>query len=209
MVGVVVIQLCKTIKCVLLHTVVTLGNVQKIIDGFTDMGIPICGGAIDRMHGLILSHHQLSSAYINKNEYFSIVKQVLVDHINVEWSGKVPNDHIFRNMRLFGNMHLGTFFPDQQMHISGVAMPVVLLRNPDYPLLPCTMKSHTGHLDSSKGRLNCHLSKFRLTVEYVFVRFNGQWRCLMMTRVDFSELDMPVVAVCCVLHNICGTKGDV
>ncbi|CAM5083289.1 unnamed protein product [Natator depressus] len=46
-VGVAVMQIANAVIELLLSRVVTLGNVQVIVDGFAAMGFPNCGGAID------------------------------------------------------------------------------------------------------------------------------------------------------------------
>ncbi|CAM4719089.1 unnamed protein product [Lepidochelys kempii] len=46
-VGAAVMQVAHAIKDLLISRVVTLGNVQVIVDGFAAMGFPNCGGAID------------------------------------------------------------------------------------------------------------------------------------------------------------------
>ncbi|CAM5160696.1 unnamed protein product [Eretmochelys imbricata] len=97
-----VIQVANAITELLLSRVVTLGNVQVIVDGFAAMGFPNCG-----MHIPILGPDHLGSQYINRKGYFSLVLQALVDHkecftnINVGWSGKVHDARIFRNSGLF------------------------------------------------------------------------------------------------------------
>uniref|UniRef100_A0A8C3H6F6 DDE Tnp4 domain-containing protein n=1 Tax=Chrysemys picta bellii TaxID=8478 RepID=A0A8C3H6F6_CHRPI len=55
---------------VLLSKVVTLGNVEVIIDGFAAMGFPNCGGAIDGTHIPILAPDHQASQYINRKGYF-------------------------------------------------------------------------------------------------------------------------------------------
>ncbi|KAG6925862.1 hypothetical protein G0U57_013254 [Chelydra serpentina] len=64
-VGVAVMQVANAIVELLLSKVVTLGNVQVIIDGFAAMGFPNCGGAIDGTHIPILGLDHQGSQYIN------------------------------------------------------------------------------------------------------------------------------------------------
>ncbi|XP_065446506.1 uncharacterized protein LOC135982650 [Chrysemys picta bellii] len=90
-VGAAVMQVAKAITELLLPKVVTLGNVQVIVDGFAAMGFPNCGGAIDGTHIPILAPEHQGSQCINRKGYFSMVLQALVDHkgcftnINVGW----------------------------------------------------------------------------------------------------------------------------
>ncbi|KAG6936616.1 hypothetical protein G0U57_012001, partial [Chelydra serpentina] len=103
-VGVAVMQVARAIVDLLLHKVVTLGDVQAIIDGFAAMGFPNCGGAIDGTHIPILGPEHQGGQYINRKGYFSMVLQALVDHkgrftnINVGWPGKVHDARVFKTL---------------------------------------------------------------------------------------------------------------
>ncbi|KAG6930602.1 hypothetical protein G0U57_003483, partial [Chelydra serpentina] len=78
--GVAVMQVAHAIVDLLLSKVVTLGDVQVIIDGFSAMGFPNCGGAIDGTNIPILGPAHQGSQYINRKGYFSMVLQAPVDH---------------------------------------------------------------------------------------------------------------------------------
>ncbi|XP_053896290.1 uncharacterized protein LOC128843456 isoform X1 [Malaclemys terrapin pileata] len=98
-VGAAVMQVAKAITELLLQKVVTLGNV----DGFTAMGFPNCGGAIDGTHIPILAPEHQGTQYINRKGYFSVVLEALVDHkgrftnINMGWPRRVHDARIFRH----------------------------------------------------------------------------------------------------------------
>ncbi|CAM5092389.1 unnamed protein product [Natator depressus] len=79
-VGAAVIQVARAVTDVLLSRVVTLGNVQVILDGFAAMGLLNCGGAIDGTHIPILGPDHLANQNVNRKGYFSMVLQALVDH---------------------------------------------------------------------------------------------------------------------------------
>ncbi|KAG6937574.1 hypothetical protein G0U57_009161, partial [Chelydra serpentina] len=114
-VGVAVMQVAHAIVDLLLPKVVTLGDVQAIIDGFAAMGFPNCGGAIDGTHIPILGLEHQGSQYINRKGYFSMVLQALVDHkgrftnINVGWPGKVHDARVFKNSGLFRRLQQGVY----------------------------------------------------------------------------------------------------
>ncbi|CAM5154938.1 unnamed protein product, partial [Natator depressus] len=131
-VGAAVMQVANTIKDLLISRVVTLGNVQVIVDGFAAMGFPNCGGAIDGTHIPILAPEHQAGEYINRKGYFAVVLQALVDHkgrftnISVGWPGKVHDARIFRNSGLFQKLQEGTLFPDQKITVGDVEMPIVI-----------------------------------------------------------------------------------
>ncbi|CAM4559028.1 unnamed protein product [Lepidochelys olivacea] len=213
-VGAAVMQVANAIKNPLISRVVTLGYVQVIVDGFAAVKLPNCGGAIDGTHIPILAPEHQAGEYINRKGYFSIVLQALVDHkgrftnINMGWPGKVHDTHIFRNSGLFQKLQEGTLFPDQKITIGDVEMPTVILGDPAYPLMPWLMKPDTGSLDSSQELFNYRLSKCRMVVEFAFGCLKARWRSLL-TRLDPSETNIPIlIAACCVLHNMCESKGE-
>ncbi|CAM5075807.1 unnamed protein product [Natator depressus] len=213
-VGVAVLQVANAIIELLLLKVVTLGNVQVIVNGFAAMGFPNCGRAIDGTHIPILGPDHQGSQYINCKGCFSMVLQALVDHkrrftnINVGWPGTVHDTRVFRNSGLFKQLQEGIYFPDQKITAGDAEMPVVIFGDPAYPLMPWLMKSYTGTLDSSKELFNYRLSKCRMVVECAFGCLKGRWRSLL-TRSDLSKTNIPIViAVCCMLHNLCESKGE-
>ncbi|CAM4611206.1 unnamed protein product [Lepidochelys kempii] len=172
--GAAVIQVANVITELLLPRVVTLGNVQVIVDAFAAMGLPKCDGATDGTHIPILALDHQGSEYVNRKGYFSIVLQALVDHkgrftnISVGWPGKVHEALIFKNSGPFQQLQQGTFFPDQKITFGDVEMPIVLLGDSAYPLMPWLMKPDTGSLVSSQELFNYRLSKCRMVVECAF-----------------------------------------
>ncbi|XP_050821548.1 uncharacterized protein LOC127057009 [Gopherus flavomarginatus] len=213
-VGASVIQVANVITELLLSRVVTLGNMQVIVDGFAAMGFPNCSGAIDRTHISILGPDHQGSQYINRKGYFSMVLQALVDHkrhfinINVGWPGTVHDARIFRNSGLCERLQQGIYFPDQKITIGDVEMPIVILRVGWVPLMPWLMKPYTGTLDSSQELFNYRLSRCRMVVECAFGHLKGCW-CSLLTWLDLSETNIPIVIIGSpVLHNICESKRE-
>uniref|UniRef100_A0A8C3FBM1 Putative nuclease HARBI1 n=1 Tax=Chrysemys picta bellii TaxID=8478 RepID=A0A8C3FBM1_CHRPI len=213
-VGAAVMQVGKAITELLLRKIVTLGNVQVRVEGFAAMGFPNCGGAIDGTHIPILAPEHQDTQYINRKGYFSMVLQALMDHkgrftnINMGWPGRVHDASVLRNTTLFKWLLQGTYFPDQKITVGDVEMPIVILGDPAYPLMPWLMKPYTGSLDSSQELFNYRLSKCRMVIECTFGRLKGRWRSLL-TRSDLSQTNISIViAACCVLHNLCESKGE-
>ncbi|CAM5142495.1 unnamed protein product [Eretmochelys imbricata] len=195
-VGIVLMQVCRAINRILLRRTMILV------------------GAIDGTHIPILAPAHLASEYVNQKGYFSVVLQALVDHrghftdINTGWSRKVHDARIFRNTGLFRKLQAGTFFPDQKITVGEVKMPIVILGDPIYPIMPWLMKPYTWILDSSKERFNNRLSQCRMTVECAFGHSKGRWHCLY-GKLDLANDSIPaVISACCTLHNICEGKDE-
>ncbi|CAM5140262.1 unnamed protein product [Eretmochelys imbricata] len=155
-VGTAVIQVASAITNILLSRVVTLGNVQVILDGFAAMGFPYCGRVIDGTHIPILALVHLANQYINHKGYFSMVLQALVDHkgrftdINM---GRLEKVHD-ASLGIQGCLSSCKKGPDQKITIGDVVIPIVILGDPVYPLLPWLMKPYTDSLVSSKEQFN-------------------------------------------------------
>ncbi|CAM5106179.1 unnamed protein product [Eretmochelys imbricata] len=213
-VGIVLMQVCRDINCILLRRNMTPDNVHDTVAGFAQMCFPNCGGVIDGTHIPILAPAHLASEYVNRKGYFSMVLQVLVDHqgcfidINAGWPGKVHDARIFRNAGLFRKLQAGTFFPDQKITVGEVEMPILILGDPAYPLMPWLMKLYTGRPDRSKEQFNNRLSRCRMTVDCAFGHLKASW-CSLYGKLDLADDSIPtVIAVCCTLHNICEGKGE-
>ena len=142
--------------------------------------------------------------------------QGVVNHLGhftdvyIGWPGRVHDARVFANSTLYQKGQDGTLFPDWKEPIAGTEVPLVLLGDPAYPLLPWLMKAFpdNGHLSRQQRNFNYRLSRARVTVEHAYGRLKGRWRCLLK-RLDVNVCDVPeLVAACCVLHNVCEIHGE-
>ena len=173
-------------------------------------GFPQCGGAVDCTHIPIISPSEYPADYFNRKGWHSIILQGTVDHLYrftdvcIGWPGHVHDARVLGNSSLYHRGNAGTLFPDSKTMIAGVEVPIVVLGDPAYPLLPWIMKPYidTSNLTCEQQRFNYRLSRARVVVEDAFGRLKQRWRC-QLKRNDTDVLDLPVqVAACCVLHNI-------
>ena len=111
---------------------------------------------------------------------------------------------------MFERGEAGTLVPDKKRRIGGADVPIVILGDLAYPLLPWLIKplTATGLLSRKQRHFNYHLSRARIVVEFAFGCLKGRWRSLL-TRNDTDVCFLPtLVTACCVLHNLCEVHGD-
>ena len=61
--------------------------------------------------------------------------------VNVGWPGSVHDARILSNSEVFHRGEAGTLVPQSVLILAGVPVPVVILGDPAYPLLPWLLKT--------------------------------------------------------------------
>ena len=217
---VVIKEVCSAIVCTLLPQYIRIPTGQglrDVIEGFANiLGFPQCAGAVDGTHIPIVSPKKCPADYYNRKGWHSVLMQGLVNHLGhftdvyIGWPGRVHDARVFTNSSLYQRGQSGTLFPDWKETIADKNVPIVILGDPAYPLLPWLMKAfqNNGQLSQQERSFNYRLSSARVTVEHAYGRLKGRWRCLLK-RLDINVCDVPeLVAACCVLHNICEIHGE-
>ena len=166
-------------------------ELDRVLHGYEEKwGFPQCGGAIDGSHIPIIGPNVDRANYYNRKGWYSIILQAVVDDryrftdIMEGCPGSVHDARVFANSKLFKKGEDGTLFPNINREISGVQVPVVLLGEPAYPLLPWLMKPYSDDV-------YLQLSSARMTVENSFGRLKGRWRCLL-NRNDTCIRKIPI-----------------
>ena len=212
---VIVQEVCDAIVQLLLPKYIQVpqgARLRAIVEGFEQKwGYPQCVGAIDGSHIPIVSPGDYPADYHNRKGWHSIIVQAVVDHecrfwnINVGWPGRVHDARVLSNSILFQQAEAGTLLPHLPRVINNVAVPLVILGDPAYPLLPWLMKPylHYGSISDRQKNYNYRHSRARMVVENAFGRLKGRWRCLLK-RNDAATDNVPtLITACCVLHNVC------
>ncbi|XP_071946061.1 uncharacterized protein [Antedon mediterranea] len=216
----IVIETCSAIVDVLQEQYIRFPEGQRlreVVAGFeTQFGFPQCAGAIDGTHLPIIGPVKFHADYYNRKGFYSIIMQAVCDHqyrftdIYIGWLGKVHDARVFANSPFYDDLCQGNLLPDLPKDIDGVQVPLVILGDPAYPLLPTVMKGYSdnGRLTERQVTFNYRLSRARMVIEGCFGRLKGRWRCLLKRNDTKLEYLPTQIAAACTLHNICELFGD-
>ena len=166
----------------------TVTKVEALTENFLNgHGFPQCLGAIDGTHMRIKQPRENYTDYINRKDFLSIKVQALCDYrycfldVVVKWPESVHDFQIFLRSTAVRNMLRNKVIPKCEKAIvdGEISVPVCILGDPTYPLLPFVMKEHLkGGKDDREKFFGYKLSSTRIVTENAFRRLKGRFRCL-------------------------------
>lgn len=195
----------------------TEDEVQEAIDGFEkDYDFPQIVGAIDGSHIEIKAPSENHEDYYNRKQYYSVVRQGIVNsklmfqHISVGFPGSIHNARILKLSRIFNMAEVGQILAAPTRDLEVVEVGPMLVGDSAYPLSNWLLKTFPdrGNLLRLEKQFNMKLSALRSVVERAFGMTKGRWRILLKKIEQEHESVSRTIVAACVLHIFCMMQGE-
>ena len=214
-------RVCRCISIVLGPDYIRLPKseeeVYDTVANFYDAhGFPQCIGAVDGTHVFIKQPLENATAYINRKNRYSLNVQASCDYrycftdVGIKWPGSVHDSRIFCNSKINEMLRNGSIPSLPKVLVPDTdPVPICVLGDPAYPLLPYKMKEFPGRGSTSQEQFfGWRLCSARMVIECDFGRLKGRFGALKH-EMDINLNYLPrVVHSCFILHNYFEVNGD-
>ena len=218
-VSVVVRKVCDLITNVLgakyIKLPTTDQEMKDLIDGMENKyGFPQAFGCVDGTHIPIAQPCENPHDYFSYKLKYTLNVQGVCDwkglflDVDIKWPGSVHDGRVFANSRinrLLREERLPMCY--KELLPGHEKIPVTLLGDPAYPLLPYCMKEFPNARSNEEVIFNNMLRSARNPIECAYGRLKARWQ-ILNKRIDIGLKFIPtLIYACCVLHNICELRG--
>ncbi|XP_074842755.1 coiled-coil domain-containing protein 169 isoform X1 [Carettochelys insculpta] len=120
------------INTILLWRIICLTDLDAFMARFTALGFPNCSGVMDSTHIPIRVLDCSTAQYINRNGYYFIVLQALVNHcgqflVYIGWSSRAHDAQVIGKSSVGWRMEAGTYFSCRELAIGDVNIPLCIV----------------------------------------------------------------------------------
>ena len=190
-------------------------EMKDLIDGMENKyGFPQVFGCVDGTHIPIAQPCENPHDYFSNKLKYTLNIQGVCDwkglflNVDIKWPGSVHDGRVFVNSRINRLLREERVPMCYKELLPGhEKIPVTLLGDPAYPLLPYCMKEFPNARSNEEVIFNNMLRSARNPIECAYGRLKARWQ-ILNKRIDIGLKFIPtLIYACCVLHNICELRG--
>ena len=122
-------------------------KLKETVTGFLDRwGLPQCAGSIDGSHIPVRPPAMNHTDYYNRKGFYSIIVQAVVNHnylftdLCIGWPGSVHDARVLANSGIYKKYYNKEILQGDELCVDGCEIPVFLVGDSAYPLLPWLIK---------------------------------------------------------------------